>query len=131
MIPQPTFEELLSRIEVYLPKRIIPAIVKAYKFAEKAHEGQTRLSKNMYISHPVEVAIILADLEQDVATICSALLHDTLEDCNVNEKELQSHFGDEVLLLVKGVTKLGRINFHSREEEQAENFRKMFCEGRS
>ncbi len=101
-------------------------VTRAYAFAEKAHEGQKRKSGEKYIVHPLFVASILTDLVMDPPTIAAALLHDTLEDCEgVTPDILREEFGEEVLTLVDGVTKLGRLNFTDREEQQAESLRKM------
>ncbi len=120
------FEDLIVKVTQYLPKKEIEDIHRAYLFAKKAHEGQLRKSGEDYIGHPVEVANILAELEQDTATVCAGLLHDTIEDCGVTKDQLNEKFGEEVSLLVDGVTKLGKLTFQSQEEAQAENFRKMF-----
>ncbi|HEY8443767.1 MAG TPA: bifunctional (p)ppGpp synthetase/guanosine-3',5'-bis(diphosphate) 3'-pyrophosphohydrolase [Clostridia bacterium] len=98
----------------------------ALDFAWQAHEGQKRESGEPYITHPMGVADILIDLGMDIATICAALLHDVLEDTSITEENLKKDFGSEICELVKGVTKLDKIVFKSKEEEQAENFRKMF-----
>ncbi len=98
----------------------------AYDFALRQHDGQYRISEEPYIVHPLEVAYILADLECDTQTICAALLHDILEDTETTELTLKELFGEDVLKLVKGVTKLDKIQFKSKEERQAENFRRMF-----
>ena len=101
-------------------------VARAYAFADKAHEGQLRKSGEKYIVHPLFVASILTDLMMDPPTIAAALLHDTLEDCEgVTPDILREEFGEEVLNLVDGVTKLGRLNFTDREEQQAESLRKM------
>ena len=99
---------------------------KAYAFAEKAHENQKRASGEEYFIHPCTVAGILLDLGLDAATVAAAFLHDVIEDTPVSEGDIKKEFGDEVLELVQGVTKLERIEFTSQEEEQAENFRKLF-----
>ncbi len=99
---------------------------KAYDFAKKAHENQKRASGEDYFTHPCAVAKILADLGLDAATIAAAFLHDVIEDTPVSEGDIKQEFGEEVLGLVLGVTKLDKIEFTSREEEQAENFRKIF-----
>jgi RelA/SpoT family (p)ppGpp synthetase len=101
-------------------------VEKAYEVAEKLHDGQTRKSGEPYIMHPTEVAMILAGLEADGATVAAGLLHDVLEDCHICSEDLQAQFGPEVTRLVEGVTKLGKISFSSKEERQAENFRRMF-----
>jgi guanosine-3',5'-bis(diphosphate) 3'-pyrophosphohydrolase len=126
MKQEKTFEDLIERVTQYLPPKEIETIHKAYHFAKTCHDGQLRKSGDPYISHPVEVANILADLEQDTAAICAGLLHDTLEDCHITHGQLAEKFGEEVALLVEGVTKLGKLTFQSQEEAQAENFRKMF-----
>lgn len=108
------------------PEFDVEKIRVAYNFATKQHEGQYRVSEEPYIIHPLEVAYILADLECDTSTICAALLHDVLEDTSTTEETLKEIFGEDVLKLVKGVTKLDKIRFKSNEERQAENFRKMF-----
>ncbi len=101
-------------------------ILKAYSFAEKAHSGQMRKSGDEYIVHPVDVAKIISELMIDPPTIAAALLHDTVEDCKeVSLSLIQSEFGDEVARLVDGVTKLAKLNFADREEQQAESLRKM------
>ncbi|MDD3594616.1 MAG: bifunctional (p)ppGpp synthetase/guanosine-3',5'-bis(diphosphate) 3'-pyrophosphohydrolase [Candidatus Gastranaerophilales bacterium] len=98
----------------------------AFDFSFSHHDGQYRASEEPYIIHPVEVAKILAEFKADVQTITAALLHDILEDTDVKPQEIQEKFGDDVLKLVNGVTKLGKLEFKSNEERQAENFRKMF-----
>lgn len=107
------------------PKEDLDLAHKAYDFAYKAHDGQMRKSEDPYIIHPVEVACILADINCDIETICSCLLHDTIEDCNVKPKEIEDLFGVHVRRIVEGVTKLGKFSFSSKEERQAENFRKL------
>ncbi len=99
---------------------------KAYDFAKKAHVNQKRASGEEYFTHPCAVAQILVDLGLDAQTIAAAFLHDVIEDTPVSEGDIKKEFGDEVLELVQGVTKLERIQFTSQEEEQAENFRKIF-----
>ncbi|MGE4170273.1 MAG: bifunctional (p)ppGpp synthetase/guanosine-3',5'-bis(diphosphate) 3'-pyrophosphohydrolase [Candidatus Margulisiibacteriota bacterium] len=123
---QKTHRDLNHKIAHYLPPADVEKINAALAFAQKAHEGQTRNSGEPYISHPVEVACILGDLEQDADSLCAGLLHDTIEDCNISQDTLAQQFGDDVAQLVMGVTKLGKLSFSSKEEEQAENFRKMF-----
>lgn len=99
---------------------------KAYDYAKKAHENQKRASGEEYFTHPCAVAEILVDLGLDAATIAAAFLHDVIEDTPVSEGDIKKEFGEEVLELVQGVTKLEKIEFTSKEEEQAENFRKIF-----
>ena len=101
-------------------------LVRAYHYAEKAHEGQKRASGEEYFIHPCAVAQILIELGLDSATVAAAFLHDVIEDTPVTEEDIRKDFGNEILGLVLGVTKLDKIVFKSREEEEAENFRKIF-----
>ncbi len=104
----------------------IAQVEKAYKFAKKTHDGQFRVSGEPYIIHPVEVAKILTTLHVDCHTIIAAFLHDVLEDTDTSPETIRELFGDDVLTLVQGVTKLGKLKFKSKEERQAENFRRLF-----
>lgn len=104
----------------------IAEIKKAFDFAAMKHEGQYRASEEEYIVHPVEVSLILVELQSDTETIVAALLHDVLEDTDTPPETLQELFGENVLNLVNGVTKLSKYKFRSKEQRQAENFRKMF-----
>lgn len=104
----------------------IERIKAAYELASKNHAGQYRVSEEPYIIHPIEVAIILTDLQADTPTLCAALLHDVLEDTDTKPELIKEKFGDDVLKLVNGVTKLSKIQFKSKEEQQSENFRRMF-----
>ena len=119
-------KELLEKVRGYNPAADIGIIEKAYQFAGHAHKEHRRLSGDPYITHPLAVAYILADLEQDATTIAASLLHDVIEDADVTREQLASEFNDEIARLVEGVTKLSQLTFVSREERQAENFRKMF-----
>ncbi|KAF0133895.1 MAG: rsh [Candidatus Saganbacteria bacterium] len=119
-------EELKSKILSYLPQADFSLIDKAYTFAEEKHKHRLRLSGDPFISHPLEVAYNLADLEQDLPSIAAALLHDTIEDENVSFDEISQNFSPEIAKLVEGVTKLGQLVYGSHEIRQAENFRKMF-----
>jgi RelA/SpoT family (p)ppGpp synthetase len=101
-------------------------IKRAFLFARKLHEGQFRVSEEPYIIHPVEVAKILIGLKTDTNTVCAAFLHDILEDTETSSETIKEEFGEDVLNLVQGVTKLGKYHFQSKEERQAENFRRMF-----
>jgi len=117
---------LICALEKFARKREeIDKIRNAYEFAFKSHDGQVRKSDEPYIIHPVEVAISLANLNADVDTICSGLLHDVIEDCEVKGEDIQARFGADVRKIVEGVTKLGKFSFSSKEERQAENFRKL------
>ncbi len=104
----------------------IEQVEKAYRFAKKLHDGQFRASGEPYIIHPVEVAKILAGLEVDTHTLIAAFLHDVLEDTDTKPETIEELFGSDVLNLVQGVTKLGKLQFKSKEERQAENFRRLF-----
>ena len=104
----------------------IEQIEKAYLFAKRLHEGQYRISEEPYIIHPVEVAKILLGLKVDSHTLEAAFLHDILEDTDTKPEEIEKLFGKDVLTLVQGVTKLGKLQFKSKEERQAENFRRLF-----
>lgn len=104
----------------------IELVEKAYKFAKKLHDGQYRVSGEPYIMHPVEVAKILAGLEADTHTLIAAFLHDILEDTDTKPEIIEELFGKDVLNLVQGVTKLSKLKFKSKEERQAENFRRLF-----
>lgn len=119
-------ENLLLMIEQYNPDADLEIIIKAYNYANSAHEGQYRKSGEKYIIHPIEVAKILAELEMDVASIAAGLMHDVVEDTNVSYKDIEQNFSTEIAELVDGVTKLGKIEYKSKEETQAENLRKMF-----
>lgn len=117
---------LQDRIRQYMSEASLQLVTRAYEFAKKAHEGQTRLSGEPFIHHPLAVACILAELEQDPPTVSAALLHDTVEDSGITPEQVTKVFGEDICRLVEGVTKLGQLSFESKEEEQAENFRKMF-----
>jgi GTP diphosphokinase / guanosine-3',5'-bis(diphosphate) 3'-diphosphatase len=100
-------------------------VLKAFEFAYVKHIKQRRRSGELYIVHPVAVAITLIKLNADTATICAGLLHDVLEDTETTDEEIKNIFGTDIYQLVDGVTKLGKLNFKSSKEEQANNFRKM------
>ena len=135
--PDDLFQELIASIQKYHPSADISLVEKAYKVAFEAHDGQVRKSGEAYIIHPLCVSIILAELELDKETIAAGLLHDVLEDTIMSEQEMKEEFGEEVLLLVDGVTKLQHLHLTDniknpkdknadRLEMQAENLRKMF-----
>lgn len=125
--PEVLYDDLIKTIRKYHPSDDISMIEKAYKIAYNAHEGQKRKSGEPYIIHPLCVAIILADLELDKETIVAAILHDVVEDTVMTLDELTAEFGEEVALLVDGVTKLTQISWSmDKVEIQAENLRKMF-----
>ena len=117
--------EFIIQIESFNANVNIPLIRKAYEFSDKAHAGQKRESGEPYITHCLEVAFILAEQHLDSTTIAAGLIHDVVEDTPVTIEDIRKEFGDEIALLVDGVTKLGQVKFLSREEEQVEFFRKM------
>ena len=117
--------ELIKTFRSYDSNIDVSIIEKAYDFAQKAHKTQLRHSGDPYISHPLEVAKILASLKLDASTITTGLLHDTLEDTDASKKDLILSFGNEVADLVEGVTKLSKIETYSENKSQAENFRKL------
>ncbi|TJY41600.1 bifunctional (p)ppGpp synthetase/guanosine-3',5'-bis(diphosphate) 3'-pyrophosphohydrolase [Cohnella pontilimi] len=119
-------EQLLEKASSYMKEQDLKRIRDAYEFAEEAHRGQTRKSGEPYILHPVAVAEIMANMQMDVVTIEAALLHDVVEDTNVTLEDLAARFGETLAGLVDGLTKLERIQFQSKEEQQNENYRKMF-----
>lgn len=119
-------EKMLARVQKQHPGDSYLLVKKAYEFAEKAHAGQARKSGEPYFIHPASVASILTDLMIDAPTIAAGLLHDTVEDCKcVTLEEIHKEFGEEVALLVDGVTKLDKLDFTDREEQKAESLRKM------
>jgi len=119
------FEDILEQVERNNPGGDLDLVRRAYVFSAKEHRGQVRLSGEPYMVHPLEVAHILAGMKLDVVTVAVGLLHDVLEDTEVTPEIIGEYFGHEVLHIVEGVTKLGRMQFDSTEEHQAENFRKM------
>ncbi len=131
--PETLYQELITRVRKYHPSDDISLIEKAYNLAYEAHKEQVRKSGEPYIIHPLCVAIVLADLELDKETIVAGLLHDVVEDTPITDEEIKEMFGEDVALLVDGVTKLDKLNFHGindkdaeKLERQAENLRKMF-----
>ena len=125
--PDELYDMLIARIRKYHPSTDVSMIEKAYALAKEAHGDQCRKSGEPYIVHPLWVAIILANLEMDKETIAAGMLHDVVEDTKYTEEDIKREFGDEVALLVDGVTKLGRLSYSSDKlEVQAENLRKMF-----
>lgn len=122
----PTVDEIIERVNVYSKTKDHEIIRKAYDFAKKAHEGQLRESGEPYFKHPAKVALILTSFELDDASICAGLLHDVIEDTEYTYDDIKNEFGEEIATLVNGVTKLGKIPYNTKEEQQAENLRKMF-----
>ena len=119
------FNEIAEQVESYNASADLGLLEKAYVFSAKVHQGQVRRSGEPYLIHPLEVAGILTKMKLDVATVATGLLHDTIEDTLTTLEEVKEHFGDEIAHLVDGVTKISQISFQTREEQQAENFRKM------
>lgn len=119
------FARLNATLEAYLPENELAEIAAAYEYSAKVHEGQQRSSGHAYITHPIAVAEILADLRLDAGTIKAALLHDVLEDTPSTRAQIKERFGEDVALLVDGVSKLDKLHFDSAVEAQAESFRKM------
>ena len=125
--PEELYQALIARVRKYHPSADITMIEKAYQIGKEAHKDQFRKSGEPYIIHPLWVAIILADLEMDKETIVAGMLHDVVEDTTMTLDEISAEFGEEVALLVDGVTKLGQLNYSKDKlEAQAENLRKMF-----
>jgi GTP diphosphokinase / guanosine-3',5'-bis(diphosphate) 3'-diphosphatase len=120
-----TIADLVERVRSYTPTAPVEVIQRAYDFSADVHKGQRRASGEPYLTHPLQVASIIADMRLDVASVATGLLHDTVEDTLATLPEIEERFGSEIAALVDGVTKIGQINFTSREEKQAENFRKM------
>lgn len=121
-----TIEAIIEAVKKYEPKANTRLIRRAYDLAKAAHKGQTRVSGEEYIIHPLHVAQILTELHIDDVTISAALLHDVVEDTIYTNEQIADMFGEEVAMIVDGVTKLGRIKYKSKEEVQLENYRKMF-----
>ena len=120
------YESCLKKIDATYQPDEIDVLRRAFEFAKKAHTGQKRASGEEYFTHPVSVAMILIDLGMDYTSVAASFLHDVIEDTPVSEGDIEKEFGSEILELVEGVTKLDKIEFKSREEAQAENFKKIF-----
>ena len=119
------FRELMKRMQENRPHDDLSIVKKAYDFSLKHHEGQTRASGEPYLVHPLEVALVLAEMKMDPAAVAAGLLHDSVEDTSVTIVDIHKDFGEQVAHIVEGVTKIGKIDFVTREEQQAENLRKM------
>src|SRR5436853_3341793 len=119
------FRELMRRMRANRPNDDLELIRKAYDFSQKHHSGQTRASGEPYLVHPLEVALVLAEMKMDPVAIAAGLLHDSVEDTSVTVVDIRKEFGEQVAHIVEGVTKISQIDFHTREEQQAENLRKM------
>ncbi len=119
------FNDIVDEVLKYNPQADVELLQKAYIFSAKAHKGQTRLSGEPYLIHPLEVAYTLTKMSLDISSIVSGLLHDTIEDSYVDKKEIEEYFGKEIAELVDGVTKISKIPLKTSEDSKVENFRKM------
>src|SRR5437763_8063525 len=125
LAPAAKFRELVAKVREARPADNLDLITKAYEYSERLHAGQVRASGDPYLIHPLEVALVLAEMKMDPTAIAAGLLHDSVEDTTITIEEIQREFGDQVAHIVEGVTKISRIDLASREERQAENVRKM------
>ena len=123
---EPTIQEIINTLKKKRRRVNTKLILKAYNYAYEHHKNQKRNSGEDYIIHPINVAAILSDIELDDETICAALLHDVVEDTEVTHEDIIREFGEEIANIVDGVTKLSKLQYTTREEEQVENYRKMF-----
>src|SRR5580698_10382235 len=119
------FRDLMKRMQENRPHDDLTIVKKAYDYSLKHHEGQTRASGEPYLVHPLEVALVLAEIKMDPVAIAAGLLHDSVEDTSVTIVDIRKEFGEQVAHIVEGVTKISKIDFATREEQQAENLRKM------
>jgi guanosine-3',5'-bis(diphosphate) 3'-pyrophosphohydrolase len=118
-------EDILNKVQVYRPGEDLGLLRKAYEFTAQHHQGQTRLSGEPFVTHPLEVVNVLADMKLDLVCLAGGMLHDVVEDTSTTAERVRQEFGPEVARIVEGVTKIGRIRFSTPEEQQAENYRKM------
>ena len=125
-IEEQLYQELVEKIKTYHPAKDFDMLEKAYNLAREAHKDQKRKSGEPYIIHPLKVAYILAELELDMESIVAGILHDTIEDTPYTYEDISRIFSEEIAVLVDGVTKLGKLSYSTKEEIQAENYRKMF-----
>ncbi len=119
------FRDLMKRMQESRPQDDLTIVKKAYDYSLKHHDGQTRASGEPYLVHPLEVALVLAEMKMDPVAVAAGLLHDSVEDTSVTIEDIQKEFGEQVAHIVEGVTKISKIDFATREEQQAENLRKM------
>jgi guanosine-3',5'-bis(diphosphate) 3'-pyrophosphohydrolase len=124
-VPAPSAADLLDAVRLHDPNADLDLVGRCFAFAAERHAGQLRRSGEPYVVHPLAVSRLIADLRLDVASVCAGLLHDCVEDTSATAEDIGRLFGAEIQMLVEGVTKLGQIAWHTREERQAENFRKM------
>lgn len=125
-IAEQLYQELIEKIKMYHPSKDFEMVEKAFRLAEDAHKEQKRKSGEPYIIHPLKVAYILAELELDMESIVAGILHDMIEDTAYSYEDISNLFSEEIAVLVDGVTKLGKLSYSTKEEIQAENYRKMF-----
>ena len=121
----PSIDNLAERLSTYLGSDQVNLVRRAYFYAEQAHDGQRRRSGEAYVTHPLAVASILADMHMDHQSLMAAMLHDVIEDTGIAKEALDAQFGESVAELVDGVSKLTQMNFETKAEAQAENFQKM------
>ena len=119
------YEDLAEKVLRYHPEANLELIQRGYVASAKFHKGQVRMNGEPYLTHPLEVASILAEMRLDTVTVTAGLLHDVLEDTLMTPEEVKKQFGDEVYQIVEGVSKISQVRFTSKHEKQAENFRKM------
>src|SRR5882757_1050654 len=119
------FRDLMKTMREYRPSDDLEIVKKAYEFSQLHHSGQTRASGEPYLAHTLQVALVLAEMKMDSVAVAAGLLHDSVEDTSVTIVDIRKEFGEQVAHIVEGVTKISQIDFSSREEQQAENLRKM------
>src|SRR6202161_1692764 len=119
------FRELMKQMQANRPQDDLSIVKKAYDYSLKHHEGQMRASGEPYLVHPLEVALVLTEMKMDSVAVAAGLLHDSVEDTSVTIIDIRKEFGEQVAHIVEGVTKISKIDFATREEQQAENLRKM------
>src|ERR1700743_2616014 len=119
------FRDLMKRMQENRPHDDLTIVKKAYDYSLKHHEGQTRASGEPYLVHPLEVALVLAEMKMDSVSVAAGLLHDSVEDTSITIVDIRKEFGEQVAQIVEGETKISQIDFSSQEEQQAENLRKM------
>ena len=120
------FEDILAKVEKFHPNEDLNILRRAYVFSAKEHHGQIRKSGEPYFNHPLAVADILAEMKLDAVCVTVGLLHDVVEDTSAPLEVIEEQFGKDVANIVNGLTKINQFQFYSKEEQQAENFRKMF-----
>src|SRR5215467_7077269 len=119
------FRDLMKKMQANRPADDLAIVKRAYDYSMKHHAGQTRASGEPYLIHPLEVALVLAEMKMDPIAVAAGLLHDSVEDTSVTVSDIRQEFGEQVAHIVEGVTKISKIDFATKEEQQAENLRKM------